>query len=349
MFLITAMASSPNPTNVVVGERRGSKVHTINNQSPYQGMPITEGRGKYPVIFEPLQNIQASRSTYKVTSLIDFEPYLQYFHNFEAYLAAFKISLAAMENDPVMKEFTQLAHAATMTGQGDPCSSHARCHNPALTYRPIDPRQQATAYKRLRDQCLSRHMQACLTLKQFEYINNVTDLIDNSYKLVKGKFLQAIDYIADSGLDVPEEPGTEGRQKRSVKTSQFGQFSTRDLEYLRYQLTELAMWTPGHNRTNRAKRIVDFFVSAGAAIGALINSGQIKQIKKNIEILQEVTILQGQKIDELARYADLTAEQVRQHDSQIYKLHILPQRNDRCYQLSNLCLISCKCSTDHSN
>ena len=61
-------------------------------------------------------------------------------------------------------------------------------------------------------------------------------------------------------------------------------------------------------------------MAAGAAIGSLINSGQIKQIKRNIEILQETTILQGQKIDELARYADLTAERVRQHDSQIYQL-----------------------------
>ena len=114
-------------------------------------MPITEGQGKYPVIFEPLQNIQASRSTYKVTSFIDFEPYLQYFHNFKMYLAAFKTSLVAMENDPVMKEFTRRAHAATTTGQGDPCSSHTHCHTPALTYRPIDPRQQAIAYKHLRD------------------------------------------------------------------------------------------------------------------------------------------------------------------------------------------------------
>ena len=320
MTSLTTVAFSPSPTSMVAGERRGSKIHTINNQSPYQGMPITEGRGKYPVIFEPLQNIQASRSTYKVTSFIDFEPYLQYFNNFETYLAAFKVSLVAMENDPVMKEFTRRAHAATTAGQGDPCSSHARCYTPVLTYKPIDRRQQSIAYKRLRDQCLSRHMQACLTLKQFEYINNVTDLIDNSYQIVKRKFLQAIDYVADSGVEVPEESGAEERQKRSIEASQLGQFSTRDLEYLKHQLIELATWSPTHNRTRRVKRIVDFFVSAGAAIGALINSGQIKQIKKNIEILQEVTILQGQKIDELARYADLTAERVRQHDSQIYRL-----------------------------
>ena len=85
-------------------------------------------------------------------------------------------------------------------------------------------------------------------------------------------------------------------------------------------MEELAAWSPTHNKTNRVKRLVNFFLSAGAAIGALINSGQIKQIKKNIEILQQATILQGQKIDELARYVDLTAKRVRQHDSQIYQL-----------------------------
>ena len=316
------MASSPDPVNVVVGERRGSKVHTINNQSPYQGLLMTEGRGKYPVIFEPLQNVRASRSTYKVTSFIDFEPYLQYFQNFETYLAAFKTNLGAMEDDPVMREFIQQVHLATTTGQGDPCNRQARCPIPALPYKPITPRQQAIVYQRLRDQCISRHMQACLTLKQFEYINNVTDLIDNSYQIIKRRFLQAIDYVADSGLDVPEELESEERQKRSIRTPQFSRLAEEDLEYLRHQLIELATWSPGSNKTRiiRVKRIVNMFVSAGAAIGALVNSGQIKQIKKNIEILQEASILQGQKIDELARYADLTADRVRQHDSQIYQL-----------------------------
>ena len=320
-LIITAVASPLDLVDAKIGERRGLKTYTIDNQNPYQGMPITEGRGKYPVIFEPLQNIQASRSTYKVTSFIDFEPYLQYFQNFETYLMAFKESLVAMENDPVMREFTQRAHAATTAGQGDPCNSHARCRTtPILTYRPIDPRQQAMAYKQLRDQCITRHLQACLTLKQFEYITNVTDLIDSSYQIVKRKFLQAIDYVADSGLGVSKELGTGERQKRNTGGTQFKQVPTQDLEYLRQQLVELAAWSPTHNKTNRVKRIVDFFVSAGAAIGALINSGQIKQIKRNIEVLQEATILQGQKIDELARYADLTAERVRQHDSQIYQL-----------------------------
>ena len=42
-----------------------------------------------------------------------------------------------------------------------------------------------------------------------------------------------------------------------------------------------------------------------------MNAVQIKKIKKNIEILQAQNILQDQKIDELARFMNLTATHVR--------------------------------------
>ena len=88
-----------------IRERYEPGVHTINNANPYQGITVTEGHGKYPVIFEPLQNVQTSRSTYKVTSFIDFTPYLEYFQQFERYLEAFKTSIKAFENDPILQEF----------------------------------------------------------------------------------------------------------------------------------------------------------------------------------------------------------------------------------------------------
>ena len=320
-LILIAVASRVNLAKAEIGGRRETKTYTINNQSPYQGMPIAEGRGRYPVIFEPLQNIQASRSTYKVTTFIDFEPYLQYFQNFEAYLSAFKASLTAMQDDPVIKEFIQQTYAETTMGQGDPCDSEPSCQV-TLTWvdRPTDYEQRMKAYRQMKQQCITKHLQACLTLRQIKYITNMTDLIDNSYQMVKRKFLRAIDYVADSSLDVPESFETEQREKRDAGGSQFKQVPTQDLRYLKQQLEELAAWSPTHNKTIRVKRIVNLFVAAGAAIGSLINSGQIKQIKKNIEILQESTILQGQKIDELARYADLTAKRVRQHDTQIYQL-----------------------------
>ena len=59
-----------------------------------------------------------------------------------------------------------------------------------------------------------------------------------------------------------------------------------------------------------------------AGIGSIINAVQIKKIKKNIKILQAQNILQDQKIDELARYMNVTAAQICIHNNQIYDLHV---------------------------
>ena len=79
----------------------------------------------------------------------------------------------------------------------------------------------------------------------------------------------------------------------------------REKKYLQRIMIELAEWKPGQNNTSRVKRFINIFAVIGAAIGLIINAGQIKKIKENIAILQETTILQGQKTDELAHYADL--------------------------------------------
>ena len=112
LLLVKQVATVPvSPTGssdtFIAKGRYEPGVHTINNANPYQGVAVTEGCGKYPVIFEPLQNVQTSRSTYKVTSFIDFTPYLEYFQQFEKYLEAFKSSINDFENDPVLQEFRE--------------------------------------------------------------------------------------------------------------------------------------------------------------------------------------------------------------------------------------------------
>ena len=54
MALITPTVST-DPS--VKRERYDPGVHTINNANPYQGITVTEVHGKYPVVFEPLQNV----------------------------------------------------------------------------------------------------------------------------------------------------------------------------------------------------------------------------------------------------------------------------------------------------
>ena len=133
LVLIKQVAMPPiTPTHSsdasVVKEMQEPGVHTVDNTNPYQGITVTEGHGKYPIIFEPLQNVQTSCSTYKVTSFIDFALYLEYFQWFERYLEAFKTSIRAFENDPIMQEFQEETVAATSSKNGEACRHYPVCY-----------------------------------------------------------------------------------------------------------------------------------------------------------------------------------------------------------------------------
>ena len=168
--------------------------------------------------------------------------------------------------------------------------------------------------------CMACHMQACLVLKQFEHILNVTEYVNENYLRVKEKFLRAIDYVEN--INVEDTPPTDPlpRQKRSSRSQFAADITPWEMKYLIRLLTRLAAWDPFGNTTHREKRFIPLFASIGAAIGSIVNAGQIKKIKENIAILQDATILQDQQITELARYVDLTAACIRLHDSQIYGL-----------------------------
>ena len=140
------------------------------------------------------------------------------------------------------------------------------------------------------------------------------------YLRVKAKFLRAIDYVEDINVGEPTPTGSSSRQKQDSGTPFDTRMTLEETEYLIKLLTDLAAWDPSQNVTHRDKRFIPLFASPGAAIGSIVNAGQIKKIKRNIAILQEATLLQDQQIIELARYADLTAARIRLHDTQIYGL-----------------------------
>ena len=325
LLIIKQVATVPIPPTdssdtFIAKGRYEPGVHTINNANPYQGVVVTEGHGKYPVIFEPLQNVQTSRSIYKVTSFIDFTPYLEYFQQFERYLEAFKSSINDFENDPVLQEFREQTVWATHNIKGEACRHYPACYSQSLLYKLRTIEIQAIAYRREREHCMAQHMQACLVLRQFEYILNVTEYVNENYLWVKAKFLRAIDYVEDINVGEPTPTGSSSRHKRDSGTPFDTRMTLEETEYLIKLLTDLAAWDPTQNVTHREKRFIPLFASLGAAIGSIVNAGQIKKIKRNIAILQEATLLQDQQIMELARYADLTAARIRLHDTQIYRL-----------------------------
>ena len=56
-------------------------------------------------------------------------------------------------------------------------------------------------------------MQACLVLRQFEYILNITEYVNENYLRVKAKFLRAIDYVEDINVGEPTPTGSSPRHK----------------------------------------------------------------------------------------------------------------------------------------
>ena len=325
LLLLKQVATVPTPPTqssyaLIERGRYEPGVHTINNANPYEGITVTKEHGKYPVIFEPLQNVQTSRSTYKVTSFIDFTPYLEYFQQFERYLEAFKSSINNFENDPVLQEFREQTMRATRNIKVEACRNYPACYSQSLLYKLRSIEIQAIAHRREREHCMARHMQACLVLRQFEYILNVTEYVNENYLRVKAKFLRAIDYVEDINVGEPTPTNPSPRHKRDSGMPFDTRMTLEETRYLAKLLADLAVWDPTQNVTHREKRFVPLFASLGAAIGSIVNAGQIKKIKKNIAILQEATLLQDQQIRELARYADLTAARIRTHDTQIYRL-----------------------------
>ena len=97
---------APNSTKEHRGQSEGLLAHTIDNNNPYNGIPPVKPRqGRQSVIFEPLQNVQVSRSEFQVTSFIDFQTYLDYFHNYEGYLEKFMDSVLKVPKQPLYQRF----------------------------------------------------------------------------------------------------------------------------------------------------------------------------------------------------------------------------------------------------
>ena len=138
-----------------------------------------------------------------------------------------------------------------------------------------------------------------------------------NFERVKNRFLRAVDHVEQTH-DHAELGGVgKDREKRTAFSKGKTQVTPSELNFIRKTLIRIGNWEPKSSRNatapSREKRFLDIL----AGIGSIVNAVQIKKIKKNIQILQAQNILQDQKIDELARFANLTATRVRLHDKQI--------------------------------
>ena len=123
-----------NSTEEHRGQPKGLLAHTIDNNNPYDGIPpVKPGRGQQSVIFEPQQNVQMSRSKFQVTSFIDFQTYLDYFHNYEGYLDKFMDSILKVPKQPLYQKFMR-DKGGVVSVCPCTCDQPPRCWAPSETY-----------------------------------------------------------------------------------------------------------------------------------------------------------------------------------------------------------------------
>ena len=68
---------------------------------------------------------------------------------------------------------------ATNDRTGEACRHYPVCYAQSILYKPRIEQLEVLARRREQKRCLACHMQACLVLRQFEYILNVTEHIND--------------------------------------------------------------------------------------------------------------------------------------------------------------------------
>ena len=235
-------------------------------------------------------------------------------------------NLESFVEDPVFREFKWGSPTARSGEEGIDCSERPKCEVTPLLFEVRNQNSRMEAYRIQRERCIARHFQVCLALKQFDHLMNVTYQLYQNFERVKSRFMKAVDHVEQTHNHAELGRGEKDRTKWATNPGSGPKLIRTELNFLRQTLTMIGNWEPRASKNvtglHREKRFIDIV----AGIGSIVNAVQIKKIKKNIKILQLQNILQDQKIDELARFMNLTATRVRLHDKQIYDLQVRMMR-----------------------
>ena len=165
------LVKSETETNI-----KPASLKPINNDNPFEDRPPNKpGQYEYPVIFEPIQNIKLSRSTYQVTTIIDLTPYFEFFTNYNIHLVNFLRSL---------KDQSRVSFLANEWTDID-CMDRTKCTDSSLS-------------KSGQERCRRRVLQFCMTRNQYYQISNATEYLQQTYEALVTRFLGIIDYLDDT-------------------------------------------------------------------------------------------------------------------------------------------------------
>ena len=298
----------------------------INNGNPYLGIKsIIPGQQPNSVLFEPMVHIRLSRSTYKVTSFIEFAPYIQSFVNFEKYLRQFVKDI----QDPArvsgfVNLLTQHRSTVLSNSRAREFSKYIQDHSCG---KGRNNPTKVCKYDRIRGgwdrhACIRQYDMVCRTKSQFKAVADTALYINQSFAQIKEEFLSVIDHLETSD----EEPEMRKRREHNDRVRQelkisYSRVSTEELQTLDNVVKKVEESYP--TIKDKLKRVKRFGIMSWVlGWGVYSNYKQIETLKENVQTLYEQNLLQEQQIQDLAQYLNLTATRVQLHDKMLYNIQV---------------------------
>ena len=286
---------------------RTSPDQLYGNEEMSEEHEIKVGNKIEPIIFEPQRKIKLSRSTYKVTSYMDFKPYKQAFKQFGQYIRKF---LADLHNPQYVDTLYNIG-----TNKG--YSSNRREENKTNIF--------------FTDGICTQSTYQCRIQNQFIQLRNEANKVHQIYLETYRKFLRAIDHMefhptlgrskTESSTRNRRQPlGKDQTETTSQYTSQRGGLTKEDILMLK-QADELII-TKFLNQTTKHKRTKRFGLAGWIMGWGLGYFTSLRTIKDNIRTLQKQNQLQQNQIIELAHYLNITYAHVSTNRYAINNLQV---------------------------
>ena len=277
------------------------------NEEMSEDHEIKVGNKIEPIIFEPQRKIKLSRSTYKVTSYVDFKPYKQAFKQFGQYIRKFLADL----RDP--HYVNTLYKVGTYKGH----TSVRRKEDETNTYFTDGICRQLTYHCRIQN--------------QFIQLRNEADKVHQIYLETYRKFLRAIDHMEfHPTLDRSKTQTTtrdrrqshgKGQTKTTSQYTSLREGLTEEDVLMLKQADELIK-TKFLNQTTKPKRVKRFGLAGWIMGWGLGYFTSLRTIKDNIRTLQKQNLLQQNQIIELAHYLNITYAHVSTNRYAINNLQV---------------------------
>ena len=294
------------------GRSKWETTITPNQQEPLGHVEMSEehkikvGNRIELVIFEPQQKIKLSRSTYMVTSYVDFKPYKQSFKQFGQYIGKFLIDL----HDP--------NYISTLYNVDKPKGEPPIRRGAGARQFFAEASCRQTTYR--------RRIQ-----NQFPQLKREATKINQIYRETYKKFLRAIDHMeyhptlgrAKTGSTIRLKRQPKGKDK-TIRASQYinqMESLTKEDKLMLRQADELIknIFLNKTTKKGRNKR----FGLAGWIMGWVMGHfSSLRAIKNNIRTLQSQNRLQEDQILELAHYLNITYAHVSTNRYAITNLQV---------------------------